>query len=110
MCGLIEANLDLCGIPEEETDIHNTSAVDFLHQAVARQMKRWDIVFFDPPYQENYHRVLEFLGTHTLELLSTDGLIVIEHYYKNQLDETFGKLGRGRILKQGDSSLTFYTF
>src|SRR6059036_879954 len=32
MCGLIEANLDLCRVPEDQTEIYNTEASDFLHQ------------------------------------------------------------------------------
>ena len=63
MCGLIEANLDLCKVPEDQTEVFNSEASEFLHQAVNREMKPWDIVYFDPPYQDDYLRVLEFFGT-----------------------------------------------
>lgn len=108
MCGLIEANLDMCRVPENQTDIYNTEASDFLNQTLARKMEPWDIIFFDPPYQENYPRVLETLGLHTSELLTDGGLIVVEHHHKNQLPEDVGALSRTRVLKQGDSSLSFY--
>src|SRR5258705_10232557 len=49
MCGLIEANLDLCRVPEDQTEIYNVEASDFLHQSVARKTEQWDMVFFDPP-------------------------------------------------------------
>lgn len=108
MCGLIEANLDMCRVPEDQTDIYNTEASDFLNQTLARKLEPWDIIFFDPPYQENYPRVLETLGLHTSELLTDGGLIVVEHHHKNQLPEDVGALSRTRVLKQGDSSLSFY--
>jgi 16S rRNA G966 N2-methylase RsmD len=108
MCGLIEANLDMCRVPEDQTEIYNTEANDFLHQAIARKMQRWDIIFFDPPYQENYLRVLEFIASHTGQLLTDDARIIVEHYHKNQLPEEIGQIRRTRVLKQGDSSLSFY--
>jgi len=108
MCGLIEANLDMCRVPEEQTDVYNSEASDFLHQAVTRKIPAWDIIFFDPPYKDNYLRVLEFLNSHAVELLNEDGLLVVEHHHKNQLPESIGKLQRTRMLKQSDSALSFY--
>jgi 16S rRNA G966 N2-methylase RsmD len=109
MCGLIESNLDLCRVPEDQTEIFNSEATDFLHQALTRKLNPWEVVFFDPPYHTDHLRVLEFLGTHTDALLTENGLIVVEHYHKNQLPEEIGSLRRTRVLKQGDSSLSFYT-
>lgn len=108
ICGLIEANLDLCRVPEDQTEIFNTEASDFLHQAIHRKMTPWDIVFFDPPYQNDYLRVLTFLSLHSSELLVGQGRVIVEHHHKNVLPETIGNLSRTRIVKQGDSSLSFY--
>ena len=108
MCGLIEANLDLCRIPEDETEVVNAEASDFLHQSLARNALPWDIVFFDPPYQQYYLRVLNFLGAHAEKLLTSDALVIAEHHHKNQLPETLGQLNRTRVLKQGDSALSFF--
>src|ERR687890_600298 len=33
MCGLIEANLDLCGVPEDETEVVMAEASEFLRRA-----------------------------------------------------------------------------
>src|ERR687890_1627736 len=33
MCGLVEANLDLCGVPEDETEVVMAEADEFLRRA-----------------------------------------------------------------------------
>lgn len=108
MCGLIEANLDLCGVPEEETEVVCSEAEDFLRQSPARRRSPWDIIFFDPPYAADYLHTLHLLADNSAKLLVPDGLLVVEHHHKNALKDTIGELRRGRILKQGDSSLSFY--
>jgi 16S rRNA (guanine966-N2)-methyltransferase len=108
MHGLIEANLNLCRITEEDVAVVTADALEFLRKAVKRQSGSWDIVFFDPPYSENYLPVLEALGGFASELLRPEGLLVIEHHHKTELPEKIGPLTRRRVLKQGDSALSFY--
>jgi 16S rRNA G966 N2-methylase RsmD len=108
MCGLVEANLDVCKIPEEQTVVVQSEAADFLRRNISPKTKRWDIVFFDPPYATKYLQVLEFIGTHASGLLTEDGLLVVEHHHKNDLQDEPGGIIRTRILKQGDSALSFY--
>jgi 16S rRNA G966 N2-methylase RsmD len=88
----------LCRIPEEQFEIYQMTAEDYLRQS---KDYPWDIVFFDPPYQEDYLQTLDLLGNY-------GGLLIVEHHHKNTLPETIGTLVRTRILKQGDSSLSFY--
>ena len=107
-CGLIEANLDHCRVPEEQTEVVNEEASDFLRHSLVRNAQPWDIVFFDPPYKEDYLRVLSFLASHAQKLLTSDALVIAEHHHKNQLPENIGELNRSRVLKQGDSSLSFF--
>ena len=108
MCGLVEANLDLCGVPEELTEVVLNDAADFLRRAGARQAEGWDIVFFDPPYATDYLPVLEAFGAPSSALLKTGGLLVAEHHHKNQPADAAGQLRRWRVLRQGDSALSFY--
>lgn len=108
MCGLIEANLDLLGIPEDETEVVNEEAAEFLRQAPRRRRGPWDIVFFDPPYTTSYSKVLDTFGASSFELLTPQALVIAEHHHKQPLAEVFGSLHRTRILKQGDSALSFY--
>ena len=97
-CQLIESNVALCRIPEEQFEIYCMTAEDFLRQSKSYP---WDIIYFDPPYKDDYLRTLDLLR-------EFEGLVIVEHHHKNALPETIGKLVKTRILKQGDSSLSFY--
>jgi len=105
MCGLVEANLDLCRIPEDQTEVVNTTAEDFLKQN-NRSDAAWDIIFFDPPYASDYADVLKLVAEH--DLLTKDGVLIAEHHHKKELPANVAALKRTRVLKQGDSALTFY--
>ncbi|MCA1556986.1 MAG: 16S rRNA (guanine(966)-N(2))-methyltransferase RsmD [Acidobacteria bacterium] len=107
MCGLVESNLDLCGVPEDETEVIKAEADEFLRRVQSKMAERWDIAFFDPPYAVDYSMVLNLFGTGTI--LETDnGLLVVEHHHKNELRDEIGMLRRWRTIKQGDSCLSFY--
>jgi 16S rRNA (guanine966-N2)-methyltransferase len=108
MCGLVEANLDLCGVPEDETEVLLAEAGEFLRRHIAREVEsRWDIAFFDPPYAIDYAPVMAAFGSGSV-LDAEDGLLVVEHHHKRELKDEIGALRRWRILKQGDSCLSFY--
>ena len=106
MCGLVEANLDLCRVPEDQTEVVNITAEDFLKRSAPCD-GLWDIIFFDPPYADDYVEVLKLSVDR--ELLHNDGLLVAEHHHKKELPQNIGGLTRTRILKQGDSALSFYS-
>lgn len=97
-CKLIESNLTLCRVPEEQWEIYCSEVNEFLKQTDSR----WDIVFFDPPYKNDYVRTLELVGSRLRDLL------IVEHHHKNQLPDALGNLERTRVIKQGDSALSFY--
>jgi 16S rRNA (guanine(966)-N(2))-methyltransferase RsmD len=97
-CQLIEANVQLCRVSEEQYEIYCMTAEDFLRQSKEHS---WDIIFFDPPYKDDYQRTLDMLG-------NFGGLVIVEHHHKNSLPDAIGALVKMRILKQGDSALSFY--
>jgi 16S rRNA (guanine966-N2)-methyltransferase len=104
-CTLIESNVELCRVSEDQHAIYCSEVHEFLRQTTS---PAWDIIFFDPPYKEDYLKTLAFLGANASKLLADDGLLIVEHHHKNTLPETIGHLLRTRVLKQGDSSLSFY--
>ena len=109
MCGLVESNLDMCGVPEELTEVVMSEAADYLRRTIARGgTDGWNIVFFDPPYATDHLPVLEAFGEYAAALLRDDGILIVEHHHKNGLKDAFGGIRRWRILKQGDSALSFF--
>ena len=71
---------------------------------------RVNILFLDPPYaeKEQYVSVLAFLGS--ANLLAENAVVIAEHQRSLDLPETFGKLERVRVLRQGDAALSFFRF
>ena len=111
MCSLIESNLDLCRIEGHETELVQSEAKDYLRRMVGQlraDWEPWDIVFFDPPYAMDYSPFLATFGTPASVLLSENGLLIVEHHHKTSLPEVIDSIRRTRVLKQGDSALSFY--
>jgi 16S rRNA (guanine(966)-N(2))-methyltransferase RsmD len=104
-CALIEDNLDHLNVPEDETEIVCLPAETFVGRT---HDPGWDIVYFDPPYHLDYSTVLFEFGSENSTLLNTGGLLIVEHHSKMAVPDAVGHLRRWRILKQGDSSLSFY--
>jgi len=103
-CALIEENLDKLGVPETQTEVLNLEAENF----TGRDHKiSWDIVFYDPPYDADHSLVLHDLGNKS-DILAEEGVLVVEHHAKKQVPDLIGNLRRWRVLKQGETSLSFY--
>ena len=105
-CALIEENLDLLEVPESQTEVFQSSADDFLRRLTEKDAA-WDIVYFDPPYSEDYSKVI-YLVADEPHLLSDEGVFIAEHHAKTDLPDAVGELRRWRILKQGETHLSFY--
>ncbi|MFN2577443.1 MAG: 16S rRNA (guanine(966)-N(2))-methyltransferase RsmD [Pyrinomonadaceae bacterium] len=108
MCKLIEANLEALKVHDDEIAIVTAEASECLRKRVKKAAVPFDIIFFDPPYAADYGLLLNYLGKSAASLLSKDAIVLAEHFSKNVPDERFGDLKRWRIIKQGDSSISFY--
>jgi len=104
-CALIEENLDNLSVPEDQTDVQATSAETFAGRS---HPAGWDIVFFDPPYSTDYSLVLYEFGKASSTLLNPGGMLIVEHHAKTEMPDLVGHLRRWRILKQGETRLSFY--
>ncbi|MGI8469029.1 MAG: 16S rRNA (guanine(966)-N(2))-methyltransferase RsmD [Pyrinomonadaceae bacterium] len=105
VCGLIETNLDLLEIPENQTEVVCERAEDFIRR---EKKLSFDIIFFDPPYENDYLQILRELGSAESKIMNANAIFIAEHHSKNNLPDAVGTLRRWRILKQGESSLSFY--
>ena len=108
MCALIQANLDALEVDKSEIEVVNSEAGEFLRRRGKEEVEPFDIIFYDPPYASDYEALLNCVGEQTKRSLAEDGIIIVEHYRKNELREEFGSLVRHRVLKQGDSALSVY--
>lgn len=104
-CALIEENLDLLEIPETQTEIVRNTAEKFVSREYT---DGWDIIFYDPPYQDNYRSFLYEFASNDSNLLAPEGVLIAEHHAKNLLPDAVGDIRRWRILKQGETHLSFY--
>jgi 16S rRNA (guanine966-N2)-methyltransferase len=71
----------------------------------------FDLVFLDPPYDAaaEYAATLGLLGGAAAVLLASGAMVIAEHRRKERLEDRYGRLGRTRLLEQGDAALSFYT-
>ncbi len=104
-CALIEKNLDLLDISEEKTEVFCDSAEKFI---IRKHSIAWNIVFYDPPYQTDYATALVGFSENAANLLDEEGVLIVEHHTKNVIPDAIGEIRRWRILKQGETQLSFY--
>jgi 16S rRNA (guanine(966)-N(2))-methyltransferase RsmD len=104
-CALIEENLDALHIPEDKTEIICVPAETFTGRS---HPEGWDIVFFDPPYDAEYGSVLFDFGNSSPPLLRREGVLIVEHHSKSNIPDAASELRRWRVLKQGETSLSFF--
>ena len=109
MYALIETNLKLLNVGKAEIDVVSREALDFLDRRIKKEDGPFDAIFFDPPYALDYEEVLDCIGQNAEQLLSRDGVVIVEHYKKKELVQECGAVHRYRELKQGDTKLSFYS-
>ena len=72
-----------------------------------KNKKIFDIVFLDPPYyKELAKKSLNKLSN--CDILSPNGIIVVQHYKKDLIPEKINRLAIFRQEKYGDTILSFY--
>lgn len=101
----IQANLAALGL----TGKAELSLKDAASAVAALQKKgeRFDLVFVDPPYGEGADARL-LAKIEAAELLTADGLLIVEHHHKTSLPDACGSLKQMRQVRAGESCLSFY--
>jgi len=102
---LIRENLDLTGFTDrsEVYQLDAVKAVTLLQDKGAQ----FDIIYLGAPYDSP---VLEKTAAKLAEydLLTLDGIMVVEHRKQHLLPENFGKFVRFREARYGETVLAFY--
>jgi 16S rRNA (guanine(966)-N(2))-methyltransferase RsmD len=115
---LIRENLLALGVSmsvsrgaDAEVELMNTDARRGLTQLSERAI-RADFIFMDPPYADMRQclKLLERIAEQEIaeRLILPGGVMIIEHGVKENVPENIGVLHRGRVLRQGDSVLSFF--
>jgi 16S rRNA (guanine966-N2)-methyltransferase len=98
--GLIRQNLDRCGV----TDRYTIQRMDLARSGLPAFPTAFDLMFLDPPYEMNPTDACEALAPS----LALDGVLVVEHARRTEMPEAIAALTRTRILRAGDSALSFF--
>jgi len=103
---LIAENLLHCGVESGYAIIRASvaRAIEQLDAAAFGPYELFDLVWLDPPYDEQPDAVLAAAGV----LIAPGGLLVLEHARRRPAPETAGRLVRVRQVTSGDSTLSFY--
>jgi 16S rRNA (guanine966-N2)-methyltransferase len=120
-CAVIKENLAMIGAQDEARIIQGDALAvvkqleNTLNLQPDSQVKRspqttskFDIVYLDPPYVSFiYTDVLQQLATS--QIIDEDSLVIVEHRTKTFLERAYGNLKIYREVKQGESSLAFFS-
>jgi len=75
---------------------------------IATKEARFDIVFCDPPFEGvDYEALLSQIAEK--KLVTTGGVLVVEHEDPTELPQAVGGLTRGRVAQYGRVAFSFYT-
>jgi len=100
---VIRQNIDACGAAAE-CDVIPADMRTLGRSGPA--LGPFEFVFLDPPYDEP---TIDAIVTNVAQWVSAGGILVLEHSKRRASPEQAGVLVRYRILKAGDSALSFYS-
>jgi len=101
----LRANVETLGVAAQAR-VERADARAALER-LAREAARFDIVFLDPPYEEEaVVPTLERLGA--LPLVVADGVVIAQHLTKRAPPAEHGRLTAFRTRRFGETTLTFF--
>lgn len=101
----LRQNIKLSGF-EAKAKVFGMTAAQFLYSKM-RGNHRFDILFLDPPYHgSELKKVLPLLSRS--DMINPNGLVVIEHFHKTEMENSIGLLRKRRTYRYGDTCLTVY--
>ena len=103
---IISENLRNLGVRREEYRMINRDAIRALKN-LASENTRFDILYFDPPYDSEIYTPVMWLIAKN-DLLAENGSVIVEHRRQAPLLPNYDQLRPYRQLAQGESLLTFF--
>ncbi|MBM3244938.1 MAG: 16S rRNA (guanine(966)-N(2))-methyltransferase RsmD [Candidatus Omnitrophica bacterium] len=84
-----------------------TLSVEKAVEALFNDKKSFDIIFIDPPYYKDIpKKTLQIINAY--DILAPNGIMVVQHYSKDDLPDNLGVLSLLKRSKYGDTVLSFY--
>lgn len=104
---LIEQNLASLAITKN-VRIVKSHAVEAIERLESERLSPFNFIFLDPPYAagRDYHEVLRSIEKSSI--VETGTIIIAEHRKTFGLPESFRRLQRYRVLRQGDAAFSFF--
>jgi 16S rRNA (guanine966-N2)-methyltransferase len=103
---LIVRNLEKCRMTDQITrwQFMKQGALQAL-PVLQEQGARFDFIYVDPPFADDlYQPTLSALEG----VLKNDGWVIVEHFHKTELQESYGRLKSFKDRRLGDSCLSFF--
>ena len=72
-----------------------------------KEVARFDWVYVDPPFADDLYKET-LLKLSASQVLKETATVVVEHFRKTVLKETYGKLAQTKMRRLGDTVLSFY--
>lgn len=111
---LVESNRSCLMAIEKNIEALKAGACDVLPKEaldaikiLAKENRRFDLIFLDPPYYKDWpKKALQTLVAY--DILTPGGLVIAQHFKKDNLPDTLGDLALFRQYSYGDTVLSFY--
>ena len=101
---LIEENINTLGANDRAVVIRG----HYL-KGIMSLSEKADVILMDPPYNKDIpEKAIEAVLEH--DVLSEDGVILVEHYYREKLNESYGRLKLDRERSYGTIVLSVFRY
>ena len=103
---LIKRNLEKCRMADQifRWRLIKQEALQTL-LLLKKQIVKFDFIYVDPPFADDLYESTLFVLE---EVLKKDGWVIVEHFHKTELLESYGRLKSFKDRRLGDSCLKFF--
>ncbi len=102
---IVQLNLKNCRF-DHQAEVYRNEAKRAL-KAVAKRELKFDVIFLDPPYaKQRLEEDITFIAQNNL--LTNNGIIVIEYAASTRIEQTIEYLSCARIEQYGDTAISIY--
>ena len=82
----------------------NQDALEFILILKEKDV-HFDLIYVDPPFADNFYtKILTLLP----DILKREGSVIVEHFHKTKLKESYGRLKSFKDRRLGDTCLSFF--